>query len=200
MSIELRVSFEALAARAEDCRVIFVDGLLGTGKSTLSRNLAEALPEAADVWSTDDFLKVTRADWQNYVERGEGVAPDWFDREAIRRLVAAFRVGKPVEFDNLYNLSNGRRDRHRRANPQKTPRLILEGLFTLEKSLAALGDLRVWVEVDRELAYQRTKERDYRDRNYTDEIWQRKEQVYWDGYLRYADTHKARADVVYAGS
>lgn len=131
----------ALVASGPDTRLVAIDGLPVSGKSTLADRLETEL--GAQCLYLDDFVR-PEAEWRSRS------SPD-FPFEYIRydEFLAAVRTlarGEAIRIP-LYDWSTGRvGDEHREIHPDRL--MVVEGVSTLHPDLAPLYDLRLWVESD----------------------------------------------------
>ncbi|HWJ08787.1 MAG TPA: 4-amino-4-deoxy-L-arabinose transferase [Nocardioides sp.] len=154
-------------------RLICVDGLAGSGKTTLARELAGLAPEAV-VLGTDEMLE----GWRGLPGLGASV-------EALLGPLAAGRPGTWRRWD-WYD------DRWAATHTvQPVPLLVLEGVGSAAAAYDDLVTLLVWVEADLETRLARWLERDGEG--------QRPHWVDWladEAALHERDGTRARADVV----
>ena len=175
--VVVRTAVRALAGRS-GTRWIGVDGLGGSGKSSLARRLAQALPGSVVV-PTDDFA--------------DPDAPSW----AIERFIV----------EVLRPLAAGRAARYRRwpygsdralapaTVPPGVP-VIVEGVSAIDARLPVPWDLTVWVEAPPEVRHRRILDRDPPELL---EVWRRS---WWPSEEAYAAAQRpwARADVLADGT
>lgn len=131
----------AIAASRPDTRLIAIDGLPVSGKSTLADRLETEL--GAQCLYLDDFVR-PEAEWRGRI--GPGFPFEYIRYGEFLGAVQALARGETIRIP-LYDWSTGRvGDEHREVRPEGL--VIVEGVSSLHPDLAALYDLRLWVEGD----------------------------------------------------
>lgn len=123
-------------------RLICIDGLAGSGKTTLARALAALAPEAV-VLGTDEMLE----GWRGLPGLGASV-------EALLRPLAAGQPGQWRRWDWYAERWDGT------STVAPGPLLVLEGVGSAAASYAELVTLAVWVEADLDVRLARWLARD----------------------------------------
>ena len=163
----------ALPPTLGDGRLICIDGLAGSGKTTLSRGLAALDPDAI-VLSTDEMLE----GW-----RGLPGLPSTV--EALLRPLAQGLPGQWRRWD-WYDDSWAET---RTVDP--APLIVLEGVGSAAAAYSSLITLTVWVEADLEVRLARWLERDGEQMRPFWERWLADEEA-----LHARERTRERADVV----
>jgi chloramphenicol 3-O-phosphotransferase len=160
--------------------LLAVDGRQGSGKSTVAGRLAE-LDAGAVIVHTDDV-----AWWESFF--------GW-DRLMAEGVLAPLRVGRSVEYRPPAWETRGREGSI--VVPVEAPLVLVEGVGSSRRSLAALLDAAVWVQSDFAAANRRGIARDGDTREAADFWWEwdREEQPFLA-----ADRPWERADAVICGS
>lgn len=154
-------------------RLICIDGLAGSGKTTLATAIAELAPEAV-VIGTDEMLE----GWRGLPGLGRSI-------EALLRPMAD---GQPGHWWRWDWLADDWAEAHALTPPAL---LILEGVGSAASSYDDLVTLLVWVEADRETRLARGLARDGED--------QRGHWLTWlddEAALHARENTRARADLV----
>lgn len=154
-------------------RLICIDGLAGSGKTTLAAGIAALAPDAV-VIGTDEMLE----GWRGLPGLGASI-------EALLRPLAAGDAGQWRQWD----WTTGDWSRTRTLAP--APLLVLEGVGSAASSYADLVTLLVWVEADRDVRLARWLARDGESAR---EHW-----LTWlddEAALHEREDTRARADVV----
>jgi uridine kinase len=160
-------SFDDLVRAAEGLRsrmpraVVGISGFGGAGKSTLARRLVEAVPGAVRLRG-DDFIVPSRA-----AERSS----DWamVDRLRLRdEVLVPYRAGSPGRF-RRYDWSTSKLLPSEPLSDAGI--LVLDAVGILHPDLDEVLDLRVWIDVDLDVATARGKARDRRAGNDHDRLW-----------------------------
>ncbi|WP_225868970.1 MULTISPECIES: uridine kinase [unclassified Nocardioides] len=156
-------------------RLICIDGLAGSGKTTLARSLATLAPEAV-VLGTDEMLE----GWRGLPGLGASV-------EALLRPLAAGAPGSYRRWDWYA-------DRWAESvTVEPAPLLVVEGVGSAASSYRDLVTILVWVEADRDVRLARWLERDGEDQRPHWADWLADEEA-----LHLREGTRARADVVVA--
>ena len=169
--------------------VVGISGFGGSGKSTLARRLVTAAPGCFRIRG-DDFIVPSLAGERS----GEWSA---VERRRLRReVIDPFRAGVPSTFQR-YDWSTGAL----RA-PEHLPDvgvLAVDAVGLFHPDLDGAIDLRVWVDLDLDVATQRGKARDRLAGNDHDRLW---DEVWAPNERDFADRYRPResADVRYVAS
>ncbi len=135
--------------------LIGIEGFGGSGKTTLARQLSDALGHSYVV-NIDDFIvkeKLTEPSW----DKGG------FDRERLeRQVLRPAHEGQEVHYEELLWESNTL------SAPKIVPDvdyLIVEGISCYHPNIAHYYDYKIWVETPIEIAKARGKARDAGNEN-----------------------------------
>jgi uridine kinase len=123
-------------------RIVAIDGLGGSGKSSFARHLARALGDAPIV-QTDDF-----ATWDNPI--------DWW-RQLLERVLVPLSRGEPARYERSH--WGGERNGER-VEIEPAELLILEGVTASREAFAPYVTYSIWVEAPAELRLRRGLDRD----------------------------------------
>lgn len=143
--------------------VIGIAGGTGSGKSTLTRNIAERFGDRITVLRHDDYYKA-HSDL-TYEERAalNYDHPDAFDTSLLVCHLAALKRGECVECPIYDYTVHNRSAKTRTVAP--TPVILLEGLLILEdRALRELLDLKIYVDTDADVRILRRIVRDVKKR------------------------------------
>ena len=162
--------------------IIALDGFGGAGKSTLAKELKEALGSACVV-EVDDFFMIgveSDADKSN------------FDRERLRQQVLIpLRSGRPAAYQRVLWPNDELSDF---INVPDVDYIILEGVSSFHPDIAEYVDYKIWLDISGEEAKQRMIHRDRAQGEEHGELWD-----HWtDSYQMYKDLHQPekQADLV----
>lgn len=169
--------------------VVGVSGFGGSGKSTLTRRLVAAVPGSVRIRG-DDFIVPSLAGERS----GEWSA---VERRRLRReVIDPYRASMPGTF-RRYDWSTGAL---RPAEPLPDAGiLVVDAVGLFHPDLDGSIDLRVWVDLDLDLATQRGKERDRLAGNDHDRLW---DEVWAPNERDFAERYRPRetADLRYVDS
>ena len=174
-----RIAGDARERRPPDgmrTRIVAIDGLGGSGKSSFARHLARALGDAPIV-QTDDF-----ATWDNPV--------DWWPQRLVRVLVPLSR-GEPARWERSH--WGGDTDGEL-VEIEPTDFLILEGVTASREAFASYLTYSIWVAAPAELRLRRGLDRDGPEALEQWRAWMTEE----DEYLE-RERPDERADLVIPG-
>ncbi len=176
--------------------VIAFEGMIGSGKSYEAGKLMEVLGSKAQQISTDLFVTVARAEWSNRIEEHHIDLSSWYDLQKIKQALESVKKKERFTVDGLYNLSNGQFDDELEVDATDCDYLILEGLFSCHEELDGLIDLRIFLDVPKEVALERAHTRDETVRHLDHESWLQKKDIFYDHYLPFMESHKNRAHII----
>ena len=177
--------------------VIGIAGGSGSGKTTVIRNIIHHLPQEHvsviphDAYYKDQgHLSLEERKSINY-DHPESLDTDLL-LEHLNILLQGGQIYKPV-YD--YN-------KHQRKEEMKlvrsTPIIIVDGILVLaEKALAAIMDIKIFVDADSDIRLLRRIQRDISERGRTiEDIIQQYESTVRPMYLQFVEPSKRRADVI----
>lgn len=144
--------------------VIGVAGGTGSGKTTIARKLAEALPKGSatiiehDAYYRDHSeLLLEQRQQLNYDH------PDALETELLAEHLAALRSGRSVDVPIYDFRTHSRLDETRRVDP--TAVIVVEGILTfVESSIREQLDIKIFVDTDADIRVFRRIRRDLEER------------------------------------
>lgn len=178
---------ESIVRAQPQLRLVAIDGLPASGKSTLAQRLVAATGGASV--GLDEFVK-PETEWR---WRDRPSFPfDYIRYDAFLAAVRALAADGRCSY-RPYDWSSGRLAKSER-NVETTRPVFVEGVSTLHPDLASLYGLRLWVESDAATTLQAVRRRGMGG-------WEREwEQMFLPSVALYLRTHpKARADLLVAG-
>jgi len=177
--------------------IIGIAGGSGSGKSTVARNVAEALSQ-----SSVAFLDMD-AYYRNFAhlpmeerKRVNWDHPEAFDTELLVSQVRALCAGRSVDKPVYDFASHTRSARTERVNPADV--VVLDGILLFaDEDLRSLCDIKVFVDADADIRLVRRLKRDVmkRGRTLEDVIAQYLETVH-PMHLQFVEPSKRYADVI----
>jgi uridine kinase len=147
--------------------VIGIAGGTGSGKSTIARNIAVALPDAAVSTIDHDSYYRDRADL-TYEQRAQlnYDHPDALETELLVEHLKQLRTGKTVEVPIYDFKDHARLAQTRRVDA--TPVVIVEGILVfVDAQLRAQLDAKIFVDTDADIRVFRRIRRDIEQRGRT---------------------------------
>lgn len=157
-------------------RIVAIDGLGGSGKSSFARHLARALG-GVPIVQTDDF-----ASWDN--------PTDWWP-QLLERVLVPLSKGEPARFERSH--WGGERDGEL-VELEPTELMILEGVTASREAFAPFVTYSIWVDALADVRLKRGLDRDGPDALEQWQAWMAEE----DRYLE-RERPDERADLVIEG-
>lgn len=177
--------------------VIGIAGGTGSGKTTVARRIAEALPRSAVTLVEHDWYYRDRPDLgfeercaQNYDH------PDSLETELCVEHLRALRAGQAVDAP-AYDFKHHRR--HAETNRvEPTPVIVVEGILVfVEESLRQQMDVKVYVDTDADIRAFRRIRRDIEQRGRTfDSIREQYYRTVRPMHLQFVEPSRRWADVI----
>ena len=164
-------------------KTIGVDGVSGVGKSTLAKNLAEALQ--GKVIPCDLFHKHDRPAWPQLRD-----LEDFEDFAKLKDVLERLQKGESFTLNDLYDYHSGTHIASYSFEP--APVLIVDGICVSRLPL----DFKIFLDINPAAAELRAKERDTRDRGLTEERWIQNKRLFHAEYHKIAPELRKKADVV----
>jgi len=176
--------------------IIAFEGMIGSGKSYEAGKLKDQLEGKIILITTDLFVSVPRSEWTERIENDDIDLTTWYDLKKIKQALASIKRKENFTITGLYNLSNGEFDDELGVDASDCDYLILEGLLSCHEEFDGLIDLRVFLNVPREVALSRAHERDETVRHLDHQGWLQKKDIFYDHYVPYLKSHKNRAHII----
>ncbi len=176
--------------------IIAFEGMIGSGKSYEAGKLKDQLEGEIILITTDLFISVPRSEWTERIENDDIDLTTWYDLKKIKQALASVKRKERFTVEGLYNLSNGQFDDELGVDASDCDYLILEGLLSCHEEFDGLIDLRVFLNVPREVALSRAHERDETVRHLDHQGWLEKKDIFYDHYVPYLESHKNRAHII----
>jgi len=173
---------------------IALEGIIGSGKSYQAEHLLKELGGNSLIISTDLFVTVGRHDWTKQLEENHIDLRTWYDLNKIKDTLTSVKKMESFTITGLYDLANGEFDDTFHVDATELDYLILEGLFSCDKYLDGLIDLKIFLDVSIETAMERAETRDETVRHLSHHGWELKKAIFYDHYVPYLEDHKNRAD------
>ncbi len=143
---------------------IGIAGGTGSGKSTIARNIAAALPPGSVATLDHDAYYRDRSDL-TYDERCQlnFDHPDSLETELLVAHLRRLRAGEAIEAPRYDFKTHSRLAETRRLEP--TPVVIVEGILVfVEERIRALLDMKIFVDTDADIRLMRRIRRDIEER------------------------------------
>ena len=172
--------------------ILTIDGLDGSGKSTFTRRLIEALAAGGQpcvAIRVDDFRRPV--DWAGVANEQEAYYDAYYDLAACEACLAAFAAGAPGAEVPIYDIATERRTGTRSLVFEGVDVAVLEGVFPLRMPTAAAGTVIVLETTEAE-ARRRIIRRDLAKGRTETEITHRIEHRYFPSQARYRAEFRPR--------
>lgn len=144
--------------------IIGIAGGTGSGKTTITRRIAEHFGDRISVICHDDYYKAHDDMPMSERVRLNYDHPDAFDTELFVRDIGRLAAGEAVDCPIYDYTVHNRSERTKRIEP--APVLIVEGILILaEPRLTELMDLRIFVDTDADVRILRRILRDVEERD-----------------------------------
>ncbi|MCH7518265.1 MAG: hypothetical protein IH964_04475 [Candidatus Dadabacteria bacterium] len=176
--------------------IIAFEGMIGSGKSYEAGKLKDQLEGKIILITTDLFISVPRLEWTERIENDDIDLTTWYDLQKIKQTLESVKRKENFTITGLYNLSNGEFDDELGVDASDCDYLILEGLLSCHEEFDGLIDLRVFLNVPRDVALSRAHERDETVRHLDHQGWLEKKDIFYDHYVPYLESHKNRAHII----
>lgn len=164
-------------------KTIAIDGKAGSGKTTFARSLASRLN--ACLLPVDLFHRQEREKWSVNTKITE-----FEDFEKVKKVIAKIKKGEKFTLENVYNHADGKFTRSFKIEPKDI--IVIEGLM----SMLLVVDYKIFLDIDAMVALLRSKERDMRERNLTEQQWLVKKHLFHDEYSKLVPHLKKRANLI----
>jgi len=152
--------------------IIFICGLGGTGKSTLSTKLSNLLSRECNILSLDwylihstndrkeDIKKALESRDQELIEQRENPV-NWNDYDKLKKDLVYLQEHSHLEVRDAWNQKSGEKDLEINIQfENKDGIIICEGICLLHPQISSLADLIICLEVSEEETVKRTNQRD----------------------------------------
>ncbi|MGN0078045.1 MAG: uridine kinase [Coriobacteriales bacterium] len=176
--------------------VVSVCGGSGSGKSTFTGRLLEALGEDAAFIAHDDYYKHTPGMSPEQRAAYNFDVPAALDTHLLVQHVSQLRAGKPAQVP-VYDFCTQTRCEHTRT-VEPVPVVVVEGILVMaDDELMEQVDLSIFIDVDEPTRLERRLRRDCDERGWSLENAQRNyEQIVRPAHLLYVEPGRSKADIV----
>ncbi len=181
----------------KDITIIGIAGGTGSGKSTVVRNIIEALPrDSVAVVPLDSYYNDTTGMTDEERKAINFDHPDAFDWKLLIKHVNELREGNAVEQPTYSYIISNRL--HETIHVDPKPVIIIEGIMTLlNKKLRDMMDLKVFVDCDSDERLIRNIQRDTIDRGRTvTMVMERYQKVLKPMHEQFIEPTKRYADII----
>ena len=177
--------------------IIGIAGGTGSGKSTVARKVAEALPNASVAFlEMDAYYRDFRHLTLQQLHHVNWDHPDAFDVELLTTHLASLARGERVEMPVYEFASHSRSPRTRAIEP--TDVVVIDGILLLSnQSVRALCDVKVFVDADPDIRLIRRIRRDTAVRGRTlESVLEQYLTTVQPMHLQFVEPSKRYADVI----
>jgi uridine kinase len=142
-------------ARTDETTVIAIDGLGGSGKTTLAATVAELL-DGATVIHGDDFYRPMPEHEREQLDAQQGYHR-YFDWQRLRdQVLSPLRAGQPARYQR-FDWETGNLADWNEISPGQV--VIVEGIYAARPELAPYYHLTTYIDTPREVCLQRVRAR-----------------------------------------
>ena len=176
---------------------IGIAGGTGSGKTTIVRNIMDAVPaNSVSILEQDSYYIDLRGVPMEERERTNFDHPDSFDSHLLRSHVRLLQKGVAVEKPIYDFVNHTRTDRTERVEPR--PILVIEGiLIYVAPQLRELMDIKVFIDTDADLRLIRRIQRDMSERGRTlDSVINQYESTVRPMHFDFVEPSKRYADII----
>ncbi|MCC6243089.1 MAG: uridine kinase [Gemmatimonadaceae bacterium] len=177
--------------------VIGISGGTGSGKSTVARRVAEALPDASVAFlEMDAYYKDFRHLTLEQLHLVNWDHPDAFDVDLLSSHLATLARGQAVEMPVYEFATHSRSERTRRIAPADV--IVVDGILLLsDPTLRELCDVKVFVDADADVRLIRRIRRDTKVRGRTlESVLDQYLTTVQPMHLQFVEPSKRYADVI----
>ena len=177
--------------------IIGIAGGTGSGKTTVVKHIANALPpHCAVVMPLDSYYNDTTGMTDEERRAINFDHPDAFDWKLLTEHIKKLKAGEPIEQPTYSYVLSNRLPETIHVEPK--PVIILEGIMTLHyKKLRDMMDLKIFVDTDADVRLIRNIRRDVVERGRTvDMVLDRYERVLKPMHEQFIEPCKRYADVI----
>lgn len=177
--------------------VIGIAGGTGSGKSTVARKVAEALPDASVAFlEMDAYYRDFRHLSLEQLHAVNWDHPDAFDVDLLTEHLAALTRGEPVDMPVYEFATHARSALTRRIDPADV--VVIDGILLLaDANVRAQCDVKVFVDADPDIRLIRRIRRDTRMRGRTlESVLEQYLTTVQPMHLQFVEPSKRYADVI----
>ena len=177
--------------------IIGIAGGTGSGKTTVVRRIAKALPpHCAAVIPLDSYYNDTSDMTPEERRQINFDHPDAFDWKLLTELIKKLKNGEAIEQPTYSYIESNRQKETIHVEPK--PVIIIEGIMTLHyKKLRDMMDLKIFVDTDSDVRLIRNIRRDVVERGRTvDMVLDRYEKVLKPMHEQFIEPTKKFADLI----
>jgi uridine kinase len=177
--------------------IIGIAGGTGSGKTTVVKHIANALPpHCVAVVPLDSYYNDTTGMTPEERQAINFDNPDAFDWKLLTEHIRMLKSGKPIEQPTYSYIESNRQKETVHVEPK--PVIIIEGIMTLHhKRLRDMMDLKIFVDTDSDVRLIRNIRRDVVERGRTvDMVLDRYEKVLKPMHEQFIEPTKKFADLI----
>ena len=147
----------------DNIKIIGIAGGTGSGKSTLSRKIKEALKESVVLICHDNYYKDSSdLPFEKRVEQNYD-HPNAFDTELLIKHLKMLKEGKAIDMPTYSFVQHTRNKETVHVEPAKV--IIIEGILIFEnEELRSMMDMKIFVDTDADVRFIRRMSRDVKSR------------------------------------
>lgn len=176
--------------------LVGICGGTGSGKSFITRKIADQFPEITTIISMDNYYRALEQIPKDEHGKSNFDVPDAIYSNELKQDLQLLKDGK--SFSRMEYTYNNPSIVPKKLFFKPKPLILVEGIFTFYfEELIPLYDLAIFIHADEPVKLQRRLNRDWTERGYDAEnVFHKYQHHVHNSYKRYIDPYKYHADLI----